>query len=35
MRSDRHASENNVVPIVRTDADFSVSLNSEPTIHRT
>ena len=33
MRSDRYASEKNIVPIVRTEANFSVSLNSGPTIH--
>ena len=35
MRSDRYASENNIVPILRIEATFSVSLNSGPTIHRT
>ena len=35
MRSDRCASENNIFPIVRIEANFSVSLNSGPTIHRT
>ena len=35
MRSDRYASENNLVPIVRIEANFSVSSNSGPTIHRT
>ena len=34
-RSDRYASENDKVPIVRIEANFSVSLNSEPTIHQT
>ena len=34
-RSDRYASENEKVPIVRIEANFSVSLNSEPTIHQT
>ena len=33
MKSDRYASENNMVPIVRIEASFSVSLNSGPTIH--
>ena len=35
MRSDRYASKNNIVPIVRIEANFSVSLNSGPTIHPT
>ena len=35
MRSDRYASKNNIVLIIRTEANFSVSLNSGPTIHRT
>ena len=34
MRSDRYASENNIVPIVGIEAIFSVSLNSGPIIHR-
>ena len=34
LRSDSYASENNFVPIVRIEANFSVSLNSAPTIHR-
>ena len=34
MRSDRYASEKNIVPILRIEATFSVSLNSGPTIHR-
>ena len=35
MRSGKYASENNIVPIVRIEANFSVSLNSGPTIHPT
>ena len=35
MRSDRYASENNTVTIVRIEANFSISLNSRPSIHRT
>ena len=35
MGSDRYASENNLVSIVRIEGNFSVSLNSEQTIHRT
>ena len=35
MRSDRYASENKIVPIVRIGANFSVSLNSGLTIHQT
>ena len=35
MRSSKYASENNIVPIVRIEANFSVSLNSGPTIHPT
>ena len=35
MRSDRYALKNNIVPILRIEATFSVSLNSGPTIHRT
>ena len=35
MRSDRYASEKNIVPILRIEATFSVSLKSGPTIHRT
>ena len=33
MRSDRSGSENNIIPIVRTELSFSVSMNSRPTIH--
>ena len=33
MRSDRYESENNIVTIVRIEANFSVSLNSGATIH--
>ena len=33
MRSDRCGSENNIIPIVRTELSFSVSMNSRPTIH--
>ena len=35
MRLDRYASENNIVSIARIEADFSLSLNSGPTIHQT
>ena len=35
MRSNRYASENNIVPIIIIEANFSVSLNLEPTIHQT
>ena len=35
MRSGKYVSENNIVPILRTEATFSVSLNSRPAIHRT
>ena len=34
MRSDGYASESKIVPILRIEATFSVSLNSGPTIHR-
>ena len=34
MISDRYAPENNIVPIIRIEANFSLSLNSGPTIHR-
>ena len=34
MMSDRYTSEKNIVPIVVIEANFSVSLNSGPTIHR-
>ena len=35
MRSNRYASEINIVLILRTESTFSVSLNSVPTIHQT
>ena len=34
MRLDRYASENNVVPVVRIEANFSLLLNSGPSIYR-
>ena len=35
MRSDRYASENDIILIVRIEANVSLSLNSGPTIYRT
>ena len=35
MRSNRYASKNNTVPIVRNEINCSASLNSGPTIHQT
>ena len=35
MKSNRYASKNNTVPIVRNETNCSASLNSGPTIHQT
>ena len=35
VRSDRYASENNIVQILRIESIEPVSLNSGPTVHRT